>query len=253
QIISTKDDFFDALHLLAVIEASLGKQDQALAIYNRALSVRPADAAVLNNCGITLHKLKRHEDALASFDRALSVRPGSAEAAYNRGNVLKELKRLGEAAASYKQALVIRPDHAEAYNNIGIILRELGRVKEAQDNFERAIRLSPKTPIFYLNLATVRPSVVGDPYLSAMQELARDMKSLNAADQISLEFALGKALADIGQDRQSFQHLLRGNSLKRRQFAYDEGAELKRFQDIQKVFTPELLHRKSGLGDPSDI
>ena len=41
QIINTKRDLFDALHLLAVVQSRLGKKDTALASYDRALKVRP--------------------------------------------------------------------------------------------------------------------------------------------------------------------------------------------------------------------
>ena len=75
-------------------------------------------------------ELKRHDEALASYDRALTLRPDYAEAHYNRGNALEELKRHDEALASYDRALTLRPDHAEALNNRGIALQELKRLDE---------------------------------------------------------------------------------------------------------------------------
>ena len=41
QIISAKHDFFDALHVLAVVQSRLGKKDTALTNYDRALAARP--------------------------------------------------------------------------------------------------------------------------------------------------------------------------------------------------------------------
>ena len=61
QIINANHDLFDALHLLAVVQSSLGKKDTALASYDRALTVRPDNAEVLSNRGNTLHELKRFE------------------------------------------------------------------------------------------------------------------------------------------------------------------------------------------------
>ena len=90
QVINAKPDLFDALHLLAVIQGSLGKKDAALASYDRALTVRPHYAEVLSNRGLTLHELTRYEEALASYDRALTLRPDLAEALYNRGNTLQD-------------------------------------------------------------------------------------------------------------------------------------------------------------------
>jgi len=85
RVIAIKRNFFDALHLVAVVQSRLGKKDEALASYDRALKVRPDYAEALFNRGNTLHELKRFEEALASFDRALKVRPDYADALYNRG------------------------------------------------------------------------------------------------------------------------------------------------------------------------
>ena len=77
---------------MAVVQSRLGKKDEALASYDRALKVRPDFAEALYNRGVTLQELKRFEEALASYDRALKVRPDFVEALYNRGNTLEELK-----------------------------------------------------------------------------------------------------------------------------------------------------------------
>ena len=87
-------------------------------------------------------ELKRYDEALASYDRALSLRPDFAEALNNRGNVLQELKRLDEALASYDRALTLRPDHAEALNNRGSALRELNRLDEALASYDRALSVA---------------------------------------------------------------------------------------------------------------
>jgi hypothetical protein len=77
--------------------------------------VRPSDAAVLDDRGVTLHKLRRLEEALANHDSALASRPDYAEALANRGVVLYDLKRFDEALASYDRAIALRPDYADAH------------------------------------------------------------------------------------------------------------------------------------------
>src|SRR5262249_58398719 len=76
---------------------------------------------------------------------------------------------------------------------------------------------------------------------------------LDVDDQISLRFALGKALADLGQHEASFRQLLEGNRLKRQQLGYDEAKTLARFDRIRAAFTAGLLREKKGLGDPSCV
>jgi hypothetical protein len=86
-----------------------------------------------------------------------------------------------------------------------------------------------------------------------MKERARDRGSLTAEEQIDLDFALAKAFGDIGDQPQSFQHLLRGNSLKRHQIEYDEATTLGRLARIEAMFTAALMRDKQGLGEPSSV
>ena len=71
QILTTEADSFFALHILAAVQSSLGKKDEALANYDRALAVQPDFSETLNNRGVILHGMKRFPEALASFERAL--------------------------------------------------------------------------------------------------------------------------------------------------------------------------------------
>jgi tetratricopeptide (TPR) repeat protein len=91
----------------------------------------------------TQHELKRFEEALASYDRALTVRPDYAQALSNRGTTLRELKRFEEALASYDRALTVRPEYAEALSNRGLVLTVLGHLSEARAALERAVELGP--------------------------------------------------------------------------------------------------------------
>jgi tetratricopeptide (TPR) repeat protein len=95
--------------------------------------VRPDYAEALSNRGNTLHELKRFEEALASYDRALTVWPDYAEALCNRGVTLHELRRFEETLASYDRALTARPDYAEALCNRGNILNELKRFEGSNE------------------------------------------------------------------------------------------------------------------------
>jgi tetratricopeptide (TPR) repeat protein len=117
QIVSARSDHFDALHVLAIVQAALGKSPPALANYDRALALRPDHADALSNRGNTLLALNRCEEALASYDRALAVRPDFAEALSNRGHALERADRLDEALASYDRALALQPRHVMAHCN----------------------------------------------------------------------------------------------------------------------------------------
>src|SRR5215470_8264333 len=91
-MIAAKHDFFEALHLLAVVQASLGRSSDALSNYRRALAIRPDDALALYNCGVVLESVMRFDDALARPPGAEAVREGAGKLR-PRGHAPAELSR----------------------------------------------------------------------------------------------------------------------------------------------------------------
>src|SRR5690349_25157092 len=67
QIVILKPDHFDALHLLAVVQAKLGRAEETLKHLNLALALQPKNAQALYNRGNVLRDLERLEEALASY------------------------------------------------------------------------------------------------------------------------------------------------------------------------------------------
>ena len=231
----------------------LKRYDEAFAAYDKALTLQPGLANAWFGRGNVFGELERPEEALASYGKALALDPNLAEAWLGRGNVFLDCARPEEALTSYDEALALKPDFAEAYDRKGRALLELGRLDEASDEIEKAIKFAPRNIRFYFNLATSRRLAPGEPHVRAMEELARDMLSLTADEQIELNFALGKAFADGGDRERSFRRLLDGNALKRKQTSYDEGATLGVFERIRAIFTDELMRRNAGLGEPSPV
>jgi tetratricopeptide (TPR) repeat protein len=142
-ILNVQADHFDALHLIAMANAHQRLFDEALVNYDRALALRPNDAAALNNRGNTLNELKRFDEAAANYKRALAVRPDYAEALNNHGVALHALKRFEEALTNYERAVAARPNYARALYNRGVTLYELNRFNEALASYDRAIIVQP--------------------------------------------------------------------------------------------------------------
>jgi predicted O-linked N-acetylglucosamine transferase (SPINDLY family) len=98
---------------------------------------------VFYNRGVALRQLGRLEEALADYDRAILIKPDLADAHFNRGNICGELRRFETALASYQRAIASKPDHAAAYLNLGNVQRELGQFAAALSSFDHALTLRP--------------------------------------------------------------------------------------------------------------
>lgn len=141
--ISQKPTYAEPYYKRANASNRLGRLEVALADYDRAIALDPSHARALCNRGAVLDRLGRREEALDSYDRAISLDPQDFLAHYNRASVLKELNRLEEALASYDNAVHLKADFAAAYINRGNVLAELQRPDAAIASYDRAIALAP--------------------------------------------------------------------------------------------------------------
>jgi tetratricopeptide (TPR) repeat protein len=143
ETLALQPDHADALHLLGVIASQVGRHDVAVDLIDRAIARDRTSPRYHSNRGLALAGLQRFAEAIASYDRALSLRPGEAEVLYNRGNALVALRRPHDALEAYERALLARPDHAEALCNRGAALAALGRDAEALASYDRVLAKRP--------------------------------------------------------------------------------------------------------------
>jgi Flp pilus assembly protein TadD len=230
-----------------------GRFAEAIAQYKRILSIKPDLPEIHNNLGRALAELGKLEAAAAAYRRAIKLKPNNPEALCNWALTLVDLECLDEAEAKYRRAIAVNPGFAGAYNNLGLLLKERGRLTEARLAFEQAIRLAPRNVSYYDNLAAVRPFVDGDPYLTALEVLAKDFAALSIEDRIHLHFALAKACENLDRPDSAFRQLLSGNRLKRQQIDYDEAATLGRMVRMRELMSRSFMQARQGCGEPSEL
>jgi Tfp pilus assembly protein PilF len=151
-----RSDFFAAYLNRANVLQMLKRYDEALTSYDRALELRLNSAAAFSNRGSALQALRRYQEALASYDQAIALQPDFAKAHHNRGTVLLKLRRLEESLASSDRAIALSPVYAECHLNRGNALRGLGRMREAIASYERAGAIRPDYGDAHYNEALLR-------------------------------------------------------------------------------------------------
>ena len=142
-------------NLVGASAAQIGKLDEAIFAFQKALLIKPSYADAHYNIGNALKDQGKLEQALEAYKKALSVRPDYAEAYLNMGNVLKEQGKLEEAIKVYNQALSINPNYAKAHMNVGNALHEKGKLEEAIDTYKKALSVRPDYAEAYLNMGNV--------------------------------------------------------------------------------------------------
>lgn len=138
---------------LGVALTALGRHDEAMDHYERAVALRPTYAKARLNLGNALARAGDTAAAEAAYREALRVDADSALAAYDLGLLLAERGELDEAIALYRRALAIDPRYAKAWNNLGWALAATGALADAVAAYERALAVEPALTAAHNNLA----------------------------------------------------------------------------------------------------
>ena len=129
------------LHQLGIIGLQRGRPDLALPFLERAGSLNPGNATVLQHWGDALSGLRRHAEAEQIYLRGLSIDSDHINLRLHLGNALRALGRHAEAERAYREVLARDPTLARAHCNLGHVLADQGQFQEASNSFDRAFSL----------------------------------------------------------------------------------------------------------------
>src|SRR5437764_12109825 len=79
-----------------------------------AWTMAPVHLDALNGRGDCLALLGRQEEAIAAYDKLLASRPHDTNARNSKASALKSAGRLDEAVAEYDEVVKVDPNHIEA-------------------------------------------------------------------------------------------------------------------------------------------
>ena len=179
-----------------------GQLAQAETLYVQALRTVRDNPAIWFNHGLVLGDLGRPQEALASFDRALKLSPGTAEIHNARANMLLVLCRAAEALAALDRSLVLKPGYPGTLISRGQALLAMERADAALADFDAVLRLQPRLPVALVNrgLALEKLGRHNEALASHGLALAADPDCCPALNQRGLLLALSgqhhAALAD---------------------------------------------------------
>jgi tetratricopeptide (TPR) repeat protein len=131
-----------------------GNYDTAVERYQAAITKNPDDAEALSNLGQVLVRLGKAEEAIPYFDRAIALIPQRWAYRFNRARALGILGRTEEAVAGYRDAQQLFPNDYATLFNLGLALHRLGDEAGAVEAYKKAIELDPNDATFRLALGT---------------------------------------------------------------------------------------------------
>jgi len=278
-------DFAEASNHLGNVLRGLGHQAESEQCYRRVLELQPQYAEVHGNLGNLLAERGAFAEAETCMRRAVELRPDYAEGLANLGNLLRNLGRLTESERALRRALDLHPGDAgmqanlaatllelgqgeravdlhrqvlerqprsiEAHENLGNALADMGQPDSAATAYRDALSLEPTHARAWYHLSLVKRFGRDDSELASIEQLLAS-EDLDPQDRIYLEYAAGKAWADIGDEpEQAFAHYSAGARLRRQSRGYDVAADEEWLHSIARAFPRDRLESSAGTGHSS--
>jgi len=120
--------------------------------YQKAIAIKPDDAAYHNNYALVLANQEKFDDAQAELTKSATADPTNAGKYYfNLGAVYVNKGKTDPAAAAFKKAIDLDPNYAEAYYQYGLSLMGKATVEGGktvapagtQEAFQKYLDLAP--------------------------------------------------------------------------------------------------------------
>jgi len=143
----------EVLNNLANLIRKMGRLDEAIGLYEKAVAIDPNFADGWFNLGRAHQANDAHPGAIEALKKAQAINPRDPRFGNSLGISYKSLDRLEEAIEVYDQALASKPDHFRTLHNKGVALRLKQEPLSAIVCYEKALKISSDVPELHFNLA----------------------------------------------------------------------------------------------------
>jgi tetratricopeptide (TPR) repeat protein len=185
--------------------AAAGRLDEALALIEPLASRPDADHAKLAAYANVLKGMGRLEDTVAVYRRAIGVAPQSGVAEHNLAAQLGDMGQVEEAEAGARRALKKGLDAPETWAVLARALQGQGRFEEAEGAYREALKRRPAMAEVHRDLAQMIWTRTEDAQ-AATAELKAAVRALPGEPALAIQLA--KALQYAGQAEAGYDVLL---------------------------------------------
>ncbi|MDR3689496.1 MAG: sulfotransferase [Fimbriimonas sp.] len=200
---------------LGVVLEELGRPLDAAQVLRRTIEVNPGNVNALNRLGQLLARIGEYEDAQRYARRVLKIHPKSSMAHSVLAISYVGMNRASDAVEHAVRTVELEPGNTDALTLYATILQSVGRTKEAAENFAKSLEIDPLQGYAYFGLIQARKvTEVDRDLVNRMIGVVEDRR-FPPRHRAEIEYALGKALADLGEYGTSMSHYDEANRMVR--------------------------------------
>ena len=209
EILQLAPRYIDAWCGLGVLARKLGRTDEAIRAFRRALSVTDDVPAFHLHLADALLDAARNAEALESYRRALELDPGLWAARCQIGLLLQRLGRHAEAVEELNRGLLLNPQSDEILLALGHSFTQLCRIDDAIDCFEGAVQARPDSVAALEALAS---AYLDDQRLIDAEKCLRRIAELQPT-RSAAHANLGRVLVSLGNTNAAAESFTRALEL----------------------------------------
>jgi tetratricopeptide (TPR) repeat protein len=253
--LALRPDFADARYQAAVVLDQQGREAEAIAAYQQAVELAPKLAAAHVRLGDLLERNAQPDRAIACFRRAVAAQPGGIDGRLYRVRLLMAEGRMNEAEPLLRQVLALEPGAWAAHKNLADLLTAQGRFEAAVESFDAAIAASPRQALAHYGLAMARKLTEADRWRIDRMFALLDDAALLQPDRMTLHFAAGKGLADLGDYAAAMRHFDQANQIRAQTARFDRASFAVQIDSLIAGITPAHLSARQdyATGDETPL
>jgi tetratricopeptide (TPR) repeat protein len=242
-----KENPFDAaaIRMLAELAARIGRWRDAENLLRRAVELAPGWTTAKSNLALVLGRMGRPAEAMELLDDIFEDEPEDLGHWNLKAATLGRLGDFEQAIELYETVLKRSPELPRVWLSYGHMLKTVGRQADSITAYRKAIALEPTLGDAWWSLANLKTVRFGEADLAAMHR-AVEAAEVNDEDRFHLDFALGKAMHDLGRTEEAFTHYARANALRLKSQPYRPEEITKMVDRSIAAFTGEVLSERPG-------
>lgn len=185
--------------------------------------------------------LELKQELLESTETKLSKQPRDKLALSYLAHGLRLSGKVEEAAKVLEKLLKLAPSDTVTINSLASAVKELGDFERADNLLDRAIKISPSYGKAFWNRSDISQNPEQD--LEKIKQLLAS-KKIPETEQHYLHFSAYRLLEKNKKLDQAFEHLRKGNQLKRKTLNYKIEDDLRIDAGICSLFTADFIESK---------
>jgi len=150
--IETNYSDIKSINDLGAIYLKLGKYDQAIKQFQKALEVDPGYTMGPFLFGDIYTDEKNYQSKINEFKDVIKINREYARAHNYLGLTHLKEKNYSSAENSLLESIKINPKYAKAHNNLGVLYEEMGETAKAIESYQMAQKADPNDPDSLYNL-----------------------------------------------------------------------------------------------------